>query len=714
MGGHNTLQGFGPDGLWRPDDLSEFVSLSTGTWPKSIMRYFSLAITVLLLAAPVLAEDAAAEKITYNDHILPLFKQRCGSCHNANDRKGGLTLDNYAGTMQGGSSGAVVEGGDSSASYLWSLITHESEPKMPPNADKMPEAELTLIKKWIDGGLLETSGSSAKMKKKASLAKIEVSGERPKDVAMPIAYLGDPVVQSPTRNAVTALTCSPWAPLAAISGHRQVTLYHTQSFEVLGVLPFPEGQPQVLKFSRDGSLLMVGGGRGGASGKVIVYDVKTGERKVEVGDEYDSVLAADISSDLTMIALGGPKRMLRVYSTETGELLFENKKHNDWITAIEFSPDSVLIASGDRSNGLLVWESSTGKEFYNLLGHTGMISDISWRPDSNVVATSSEDNTIRLWEMNNGTEVKKWNAHGGCLALDYTRDGRLVSNGRDAVVRLWNGDGGQLREFPGQTDLGMEVAFDSESERVLAGDWNGMVRIWNAADGVLLNEFNTNPPTIDAVIAATEQTLGGATGELTQASTQLNALTKALEERKAVAEKAATQLTAVTNKAQTVATEKVNAEKALTDKQAEMQKAEESLKAAIAALEAAKAALEKANAAQLAANTTKKAAEDGITVAKTTAEKAAEAEKLLAEEMAKAKAAAEKAAAEAPAKPEEQKAISDYDAAAKAAQAKADAAKAKLERLKALKALPKPAPAAEPAAAPAPATAETPAPPATP
>lgn len=653
----------------------------------------ALSSLVTLVASPASAQDAAAEKITYNDHILPLFKQRCGSCHNANDRKGGLTLDNYIGTMQGGSSGTVVEGGDSGASYLWSLVNHESEPKMPPNADKMPEAELTLIKKWIDGGLLESSGSAAKMKKKSNLAKIEVSGERPADVAMPLGYLGDPMIQSPTRNAVTALTCSPWAPLAAISGHRQVTLYHTQTFEVLGVLPFPEGQPQVLKFSRDGSMLMIGGGRGGASGKVVVYDVRTGERKAEVGDEYDSVLAADISADLTMIALGGPKRMLRVYSTETGELLFENKKHNDWITAIEFSPDGVLLASGDRSNGLLVWETSTGKEFYNLLGHQGMITDISWRPDSNVVASSSEDNTIRLWEMNNGTEVKRWNAHGGCLSMDYVRDGRIVSNGRDRVVRLWNGDGAQVREFPAQGDLGMEVAFDAENERVLGGDWAGLVRIWNAADGALLNEFNTNPPTIDATIAAAEQAVGGAGGELAQASNQLAALTKALADRKALADAAAAMLNDVTTKAQTATTEKVNAEKVLAEKTAEMSKAEEALKAAEAALAAAKAALEKATIDAATVATAQKTAVEVVTVAKTAAEKAAAMEKQLAEEMAKAKAAADKAAAEAPAKPEEQKAMQDYDAAAKAAQSKADAAKAKLERLKTLKATPKPAPA---------------------
>ena len=47
----------------------------------------------------------------------------------------------------------------------------------------------------------------------------------------------------------------------------------------MGILPFPEGVPYVLKFSRNGSLLLAGGGRGAYQGKVVVFDVKTGERR---------------------------------------------------------------------------------------------------------------------------------------------------------------------------------------------------------------------------------------------------------------------------------------------------------------------------------------------------------------------------------------------------------------------------------------------------
>ena len=50
-----------------------------------------------------------------------------------------------------------------------------------------------------------------------------------------------------------------------------------------------------------------------------VWDVNTGKRVTEVGDEYDTVLAADISADQSRIALGGPSKIVRIYSTADGE-----------------------------------------------------------------------------------------------------------------------------------------------------------------------------------------------------------------------------------------------------------------------------------------------------------------------------------------------------------------------------------------------------------
>lgn len=539
-------------------------------------RLSFMTLLIFILSNPLLAEEKKAadekkmeEKITFVDHVLPIFRARCGSCHNANDQKGGLVVDQYAPIMEGGSSGSVIEPGDAEFSYLWLLINHEDTPKMPPNADKLPENELAMIRKWIDLGALENEGSKANIKKKASLAKIEVTTTRPADVAMPLAYLGEPPhVLKGSTNAVTALTTSPWAPITAVSGFQQVGLYHSETLESLGTLSFPEGQPQILKFSRNGALLLVGGGRGGQLGKVVVYDVKTGERKAEVGNEYDEVLAADISPDQSLVALGGPKRMLRVYSTATGELIYEKKKHTDWITSIEFSPDGVLLASGDRSNGLIVWEADAGNIFYDLLGHRGSVNDVSWRSDSNVVASASEDGTVKLWEMQNGGNIKSWNAHsGGVSAMDYTREGNVVTIGRDKVARLWKGDGAKLKDFGGFKDIGMEVAYDAETKRVFGGDWTGIIQVFNSEDAKKIGEIDTNPPTIDMVIASLKPELDKVTAEHAAKTKSLADLNKKLADRKAAADKAvveANQAKAISDKAtagKTAATNAVNTKK---------------------------------------------------------------------------------------------------------------------------------------------------------
>lgn len=632
-------------------------------------RVLLSSLVLLSVVSISWADDAAVEdKVTYVDDVLPIFRQRCGTCHNANDRKGGLVLDSFAATMEGGSSGTVIEPGSADGSYLWLLVNHDSEPAMPPNSDKLPEAELMTIRQWIEQGTLENSGSTSMAREGTQIARVEISTERPAGPPpIPETYLGEPVTLSERGNAVTALAVNPWSSVAAVSGFEQIAIYDTNTFELLGVLPYPEGTPHIAKFSRNGALLLVGGGRGGASGRVVVFDVRTGARMIEVGDEYDTVLAADISADLTQIALGGPKRMLRVYSAASGELMFEMKKHTDWITAIEFSPDGVLLASGDRSNGLVVWEAMTGREFYNLTGHTAAINDVSWRPDSNALASGSEDGTVRIWEMNNGTQAAQFGAHGGVASVEYTRDGRIVTTGRDRVVSLWQGDGNKIRDFGGMTDLGMDVAFDSELERVVGGDFSGVVRVWNAADGTEIGQLSTNPPPLAVRLEALSQRVAAAVAASEQATAQLNALQQEMAAKVKAAEDAAAAATAA-------ATRLTEAMTAQTTATATLQETEQALTVAAQTLEAARAAYEDAQKKHEEATTAVATAQATATEAATLAQQAADAAATL-------KTAAEQAAAAAVPTEEQQQQLAQLQAAAQAAQAQADALRVRAESL---------------------------------
>ena len=472
-------------------------------------------------------ETKPAPKVTFDDHVKPILVSRCSSCHSGGKKEGDLDVTNYTNLMIGGGSGEVIEAGSADGSYLYNLITHTDSPEMPPSGTKIPDPEIKTIADWINSGALENAGSKPRLAKpKMDLAVGASATVRPDVVPLPLRMPVEPAIKT-ARPSVTAIATSPWAPVAAIGTPKQILLYNTQTLELMGVLPMDEGVAHDLKFSRNGSLLLAGGGKDGQSGKAILWSVRTGQRVTSVGDELDAVLAADISSNHEFIAIGSPNKLVKILSTADGSLVHEIKKHTDWVTSLEFSPDGKLLATGDRNGGVHVWEVESGSELYTLKGHTASISGMSWRTDSKILATVSEDASIRTWEMSKGKQVKTWAAHGGgATSVEFLRDGNLATSGRDKLAKTWDQNGKLIKQFAGLPDVTLAVSYCDETNRILCSDWTGIIRIWNAVDAAHVGDLAANPPLLAERLANSEQVFTAAVGRhtpLAQQAEQSNA-----------------------------------------------------------------------------------------------------------------------------------------------------------------------------------------------
>lgn len=530
-----------------------------------MMKLFStpllhFAIILLCLIGKFgFAEEAKSTdeaKVTYDDHVKPIFRQHCASCHHQGDKKGGLALDSFTSLIEGGGSGEVVfDDGDADGSRLWQLVNHDDTPVMPPNQDKIPAEQLAIIRAWIEGGILENNGSKAKAKKKNSLAFVASSGGRPEGGGvMPETVPLKVPVLSERPAATSAIAASPWAPLVAIAGQKQIVLYHSDSHDLLGVLPFPEGIAQSLRFSRDGSYLIAGGGEHSVAGVAAIYDVKTGERVVSVGDELDTVFGADANDQMNRIALGGPKKMLRIYDATDGTQLFDLKKHTDWIYTVAYSPDGILIASGDRSGGLCVWEADTGRLYLDLTEHKGAILSVAWRDDSNVLASASEDGTVKLWDMVQGKAIKSINAHGGGVtSVAFDHQGRLVTAGKDNRAKLWDASGSAIGDFQPMTEDVLEVAIAHDGKRVIYGDWTGQVMSASVEDPKQLVSLAANPPPVTQRLETVKQTLDAVQAELHPLQASLEQVETEFDAAKAVLDKFNADIAAKQQQIKTVA-----------------------------------------------------------------------------------------------------------------------------------------------------------------
>ncbi len=450
------------------------------------------------------------EVVTYKDHVAPILRKHCGNCHNPDKATSDLNVLTYQTLISGGSSGEAISPGSPDQSLLYRAVTHAAEPFMPPGRPKLADAELAVIRKWIELGAPETAVSAAKL----SIRKVEIDlssvGKPEGPPPMPEKLPEVSLPKTSRAHPVMAMATSPWAPLLAVGGHERILLYNTNDLKLIGTLPFPERIPHVLKFSRNGKLLLAAGGRGADVGKVVLFDVTTGKRITEVGEESDAVLAADISPNQKWIALGGPAKLVKIYSTETGELKHKIKKHTDWVTSIEFSPNGEMLASGDRNGGVYVWEAETGGIVFTLGDHKDMITDLSWRADSEMLATSSEDGRVILWYAEDGFPTRTLTAHAlegaaaraagprakvpGVMSVNYAPTGIFATAGRDKSARVWNSSGANLlAKFEGFADIPLRVVVTHDGERLIAGDFTGTLRVWSIKDKSLLGELSTNP-----------------------------------------------------------------------------------------------------------------------------------------------------------------------------------------------------------------------------
>ncbi len=438
----------------------------------------------------------ADEKITYDDHVKPILREHCLKCHGNDKQKAGLNLQTFGDAVKGGSGGEVLIAGRSSQSLLYqSLVEEDEDLRMPPNKPPIPTPQIEMIRQWIDTGMLESSSSKAMVEQR------DLSFQPTGDVAdaglEPTMPEGLPTVTPPeTRRPlpILALDTSPSAPLLAVSGQDHVRLVNTETQETIGHLAFPEGVPHVIRFSRNGTILMVAGGRPVQNGSVVLFDVKTGKRLAEIGDELDAVLAADLSPNQELVALGGSGKLVKVYATSTGKELYQLSKHTDWITSLAFSPDGTKLASGDRVGGLHLWEAREGGLLLNLAEHKDAIRALDWRLDSRLLASASEDGRIVWWDVKDGfPAINKNNEHptprppgqygtmpNGVLAARFGRDGNLATAGRNQIVHLYNPDGNAFKKYRVDEAVPLSTAVTHDSKFFVAGYTDGQVKFWNA------------------------------------------------------------------------------------------------------------------------------------------------------------------------------------------------------------------------------------------
>jgi mono/diheme cytochrome c family protein len=173
--------------------------------PRCVLRTAARVVGSALMVAGAALPAAAQDEQERARQVYQIFKNICLECH-GESAKGNLDLRTHKTLMQGGDSGVVIVPHQPDKSLLYLAVTHAEDPHMPRKKPKLSEADLEVIRQWIeDGGSLEGVEDAAPDAAKSPEA-LRKAEERPITDAERSYW----AFQKPVRPAVPAVASADW------------------------------------------------------------------------------------------------------------------------------------------------------------------------------------------------------------------------------------------------------------------------------------------------------------------------------------------------------------------------------------------------------------------------------------------------------------------------------------------------------------------------
>ncbi|MFO0960715.1 MAG: c-type cytochrome domain-containing protein, partial [Isosphaeraceae bacterium] len=110
---------------------------------------------ILATACSAFAQDE--KPVDFAHDVLPLIRDRCGSCHTNGKAKGDLSMDTREDLLK---AEALVPGKAAESSLMERVLSADPEERMPPKGPPLSPAQVSILRRWINEGARWEEGFS--------------------------------------------------------------------------------------------------------------------------------------------------------------------------------------------------------------------------------------------------------------------------------------------------------------------------------------------------------------------------------------------------------------------------------------------------------------------------------------------------------------------------------------------------------------------------
>jgi len=404
--------------------------------------------------------------IDYTTDIAPLLEKRCGGCHSGVAKMGELSIGTYDLLVRGGNHGKGVVPGKPDESPLYMFVSGKSYPKMPMDGTTLADAEIALIKGWIEAGAKGPAPGSAPAKAVAAVPVFKPRGT--------------------VKPQVFAMAWQPGAKVVALARYQHVTLADSATGKTIATLTGHADTVRNVAFSHDGKWLAAAGGLCAKQGEVKIWNVEKQAPVLTIKGHDDCIYGLAFSPDGKLLATSSYDKLIKLWDTTTGQEVRTLKDHIDAVYALAFTPDGKRLVSGSADRGVKIWDVASGKRLYTFSESLDVINTIAIDPTGKFVAAGGIDKSIRIWRMdeNGGEMILSLMAHeDAILKLAWSPDGKtIVSSSADKSVKfLRASDLTELKRAPGQSDWTYGLEFSPDGSQLAVARMDGTYAVLDTA-----------------------------------------------------------------------------------------------------------------------------------------------------------------------------------------------------------------------------------------
>ncbi|KAI0386570.1 WD40 repeat-like protein [Hypomontagnella monticulosa] len=170
--------------------------------------------------------------------------------------------------------------------------------------------------------------------------------------------------------------------------------------------------------------------------EIYVKDQLAG--KLDTGAAQPTAIAAQGS----LVAVGLSNNAVRLYKVDGSNKLTQTHEATNGtaqISVLTFSKDGSLLAAGNSVGKIYAYRTASLELATDRWSaHTGRVTSIAWNAAGTHAVSGALDTNVFVWSLAKpGARVKALNAHKDGVNGVAWADGKVVSTGGDAAVKIW-------------------------------------------------------------------------------------------------------------------------------------------------------------------------------------------------------------------------------------------------------------------------------------